>query len=203
MTDHPAAPATKGERTRARILDAATGLFAERSFGAVPVRAIAAAAGVDPALVNHYFGSKEGLFRAVLEGISRPGDMVAQLAALPPEDRGHAIVAHAESVWSGPGGPALLAVARRAFADEPELLRTVVGGAILDRVVTLLDGPDDERRLRAALAGSQLAGLFVARHMVRIPALADLPGDRIADLVGPAVQRHLTGPLADGGPGVG
>lgn len=63
---------TKGERTKARILTEASSLFSEQSFDCVSVRSIAKAASVDPALINHYFGSKEGLFAALVETYLEP-----------------------------------------------------------------------------------------------------------------------------------
>lgn len=186
---------SKGARTRQRILHTAATLFSEKSFEQVSLRSIARNAHVDPALINHYFGSKEGLFAAVLDEHLQPAQLEQRLGVDPVDRWGRELVLKAESVWVSPAGRAMLAMVRRAFAGNPELLRTFVTKALLERIASHIDGPDDERRLRASLVASQMSGLIVARHVVRVEPLASLTREQVADLVGPNVQRYLTGPL--------
>ncbi len=186
---------SKGARTRQRILHTAATLFSEKSFEQVSLRSIARNAHVDPALINHYFGSKEGLFAAVLDEHLQPVQLEQRLGVDPVDRWGRELVLKAESVWVSPAGRAMLAMVRRAFAGNPELLRTFVTKALLERIASHIDGPDDERRLRASLVASQMSGLIVARHVVRVEPLASLTREQVADLVGPNVQRYLTGPL--------
>mgnify|MGYP002757094261 CR=1 FL=1 len=193
-------PAGKAERTRARILEAATELFAARSFESVTIRRIAGAAHVDPALVHHYFGSKEQLFDAVLETATPLGALDGLLEDDDPSRWGEELVRSAERIWAAPVGRGMVAVVRRAIAGRPDVLRAFVTRTILAHVVGRLPGDDDERALRASLVGSQMAGLLLARHVVAIEPLAGLPAHDVARLVGPTIQHYLTGDLEHAGP---
>lgn len=185
--------ASKSALTRRRLLVAAEDLFSEKSFDAVSVRAIAREAGVDAALINHYFGSKEGLFREVLERLVQPDVAEADLQQQPSSTWGHELVSYADSMWSSRQGKAMLAVFRRGIAGHPEVLRGAVTTMILNRIIAHLEG--DDRELRASLAASQMAGLIVARHVVKVEPLASISTDELAALVGPTIQRYLTGDL--------
>jgi|HubBroStandDraft_6_1064221.scaffolds.fasta_scaffold515691_2 TetR/AcrR family transcriptional regulator len=73
-SERPPVPSEKGERrernaaaTRTRILDAGEREFAARGFAGARLREIALTAGVQPALIHHYFTDKQGLYRAVLD----------------------------------------------------------------------------------------------------------------------------------------
>lgn len=184
---------SKSERTRRRIRDAAAELFASRSFNAVSTRAIAARAGVDAALIHHYFGSKEGLFDAVMaEGVD-PVGVVAQVTAQPREDWGVSVVRAMERIWTSPAAPALRALIRRALSDSRSPLRPWVTRTILTPMARQLDLPEPEASRRAALVGSHLIGMIVARHLVGVEPLARLSSEEVVDLLGPVVQRSLTG----------
>ena len=103
---------SKSERTKLRIQQAAAKLFASRSFETVSTRAIAKEAGVDAALIHHYFGSKEGLFQAVLNAAIRPEQLEALVVSESPDDWGRQLVRAADKVWTSPAAPALKAVVR-------------------------------------------------------------------------------------------
>lgn len=201
----PAEPQTtaerkgKAERTRERILAVAAALFAQRSMDQVSVRAIARTADVDPALVHHYFGTKEDLFSTVLEQTIRPDQIARTITADDPSEWGCAMVRAAEAVWTSPAGPALFAAVRRSLASHSEVMNRFVTRALLPRIAAELDAPEPERELRASLVSSQMAGLLITRHLLRLEPLASLPTDDVIRLVGPAVQRYLTGPLCLGG----
>ncbi len=186
---------SKSERTKLRIQQAAARLFASRSFETVSTRAIAKEAGVDAALIHHYFGSKEGLFQAVLNAAIRPEQLEALVVSESPEDWGRQLVRAADKVWASPAAPALKAVVRRVLVGHEGMLREFVTRSLLNRFLSHIKGPETERRLRASLIGSQMSGLVIARHIVGIEPLASLSSDEVADLIGPVLQHYITGSL--------
>jgi AcrR family transcriptional regulator len=182
--------------TRDRIADAARRLFAERGFDRTSVRAVAAEAGVDPALVHHYFGTKQRLF---IEAVDFPIDAVSAIETLSVGDvneAGERLVRFALRLWDDPAVlPRLLGVLRSAVTDEEAakllgVLFTRQGPVQLVRVLGA-DQPD----LRAELVGTQLVGLAVARHVLRVEPLASADHETIVAAVGPTMQRYLTGDL--------
>ena len=186
---------SKSERTKLRIQQAAARLFASRSFETVSTRAIAKEAGVDAALIHHYFGSKEGLFQAVLNAAIRPEQLEALVVSESPEAWGRQLVRAADKVWTSPAAPALKAVVRRVLVGHEGMLREFVTRSLLNRFFSHIKGPEMERRLRASLIGSQMSGLVIARHIVGIEPLASLSTDEVADLIGPVLQHYITGSL--------
>ena len=186
---------SKSERTKLRIQQAAAKLFASRSFETVSTRAIAKEAGVDAALIHHYFGSKEGLFQAVLNAAIRPEQLEALVVSESSEDWGRQLVRAADKVWTSPAAPALKAVVRRVLVGHEGMLREFVTRSLLNRFLSHIKGPETERRLRASLIGSQMSGLVIARHIVGIEPLASLSTDEVADLIGPVLQHYITGSL--------
>ncbi len=189
---------SKSERTKLRIQQAAAKLFASRSFETVSTRAIAKEAGVDAALIHHYFGSKEGLFQAVLNAAIRPEQLEALVVSESSEDWGRQLVRAADKVWTSPAAPALKAVVRRVLVGHEGMLREFVTRSLLNRFLSHIKGPEPERRLRASLIGSQMSGLVIARHIVGIEPLASLSTDEVADLIGPVLQHYITGSLQPG-----
>ena len=186
---------SKSERTKLRLLQAAAGLFASRSFETVSTRAIAKEAGVDAALIHHYFGSKEGLFQAGLKSIIRPEDIEAEISISSRNSWGRELVHAVDRLWASPAAPAMKALLRRSLAGHSDLIRDFVTTTILNRIIPHLDCSEPERHLRASLAGSQLSGLVVARHIVGVEPLASLPSEEVTELIGPVIQHYLTGPL--------
>ena len=189
---------SKSERTKLRIQQAAAKLFASRSFETVSTRAIAKEAGVDAALIHHYFGSKEGLFQAVLNAAIRPEQLEALVVSESSEDWGRQLVRAADKVWTSPAAPALKAVVRRVLVGHEGMLREFVTRSLLNRFLSHIKAPETERRLRASLIGSQMSGLVIARHIVGIEPLASLSTDEVADLIGPVLQHYITGSLQSG-----
>ena len=186
--------------TRERITDAARRLFAERGFDQTSVRAVAAEAGVDPALVHHYFGTKQRLF---LEAVDFPIDAVSALSTLSIDDVDHVgenLVRFALRLWDDPVVlPRLLGVLRSAVTDA-EAARML--GTLFTRqgpVQLVLAIGADQPDLRAELVGTQLVGLAVARHVLRVEPLASAGHETIVAAVGPTMQRYLTGDLGTGG----
>lgn len=182
--------------TREAILSAAGARFAEYGFRATTMRGIAGDAGVDPALVHHYFGSKQKLFASVMALPVDPADLLPPLLAPGLDGLGERVVRTLLGVFGALGerNPALALV--RSAASDPAAARTVrefLGEAILDRVAGALEA--DRPQLRAALCASQIVGLMVAREIVGLPALVDADPDLLARAYGPALQHYLTGPL--------
>jgi AcrR family transcriptional regulator len=182
--------------TRDRIAEAARRLFAERGFDRTSVRGVAAAAGVDPALVHHYFGTKQRLF---LEAVDFPIDAVRSIESLSVDDVdgvGERLVRFALRLWDDPVVlPRLLGVLRSAVTD-PEAARML--GVLFTRQgpIQLVQAIGSDRPdLRAELVGTQLVGLAVARHILRVEPLASADHETIVAAVGPTMQRYLVGDL--------
>ena len=152
------------------MLAAARTAFAERGFDGATIRGIAAAAGVDPALVHHYFGSKDKLFLAAIQAPVNRADLLPEVLAGGRDDLGQNVVRLLLRVWDGPMQPAALALVRSAVGKEwtAKLLREFLVTQVLRRVVGTLDLPAREREIRGALAASQLIGLVMGRYVLKI-----------------------------------
>jgi AcrR family transcriptional regulator len=186
--------------TRLEILNAARALFAERGFVGTSIRAVASAASVDPALVPHYFGNKEGLFRAALEIPIDPEELVRTVVADGPEGAPLRLVQTFLAVWDSPDtGPAMVSFLRRAVADQgsSDMVRDFFGATVLRAVAGALVGdvPPQEARERVALVVSQMLGLVVLRRVLALEPIATMPADRLAAAVAPTVSRYLHGDL--------
>jgi AcrR family transcriptional regulator len=187
----PGRPAGGGDR-RAALLEAARAQFAEKGYGGASVRGIAREAGVDPALVHHYFGSKEQVFVAAMELPFQPAELLPQVLAGDPSGLGERLARLFLGVWENPDfRTPMLGMVRSAFTSEQgaTMLREFVGSALLSRVVAAT-GPLDPLRVQAAAA--HMVGIVMLRHVVRLEPLASAPQDDIVALVGPTLQRYLT-----------
>jgi len=187
--------------TREEILAAARDTFADHGYESASIRRIATRAGVDPALVHHYFGTKEDLFRAAAAAPIDPATFFPQIWAGDPEGLGERIVRAFLGVWEDPEtGPAIRATVRRAVADERSavLLREFFATLVVRRIVHELgaDKTPEEGALRASLVASQLFGVALGRYLLRLQPLADLPVETIVTAIAPTVQRYLTADLA-------
>lgn len=178
--------------TRDDILAAARRGFATRGYDATTVRAIAADAQVDPALVIHYFGTKEALFAAAT-GLppALPG-LIAGLAGLPLPDFGRALAgSYIRFVDSDDSRNAILALVRSAVSHDEAAatLREFLTAQLLPVITERTGHPDAQ--LRASLIAAQLIGIAMLRHVLRVEALAKATPDDIAMLVGPVIQQYL------------
>ena len=185
-----------GDDTRAQLLAAAREVFAERGFDGATVRSIAERAGVDAAMVNHWFGSKEGLFSASLDFPVDPSQVVPSLLVGDPDGIGERLVTRFLEVWDSAGGGGPLAALLRSVAGSEaaaRMMREFVDRAIVGRVVEVIT--PDRAELRAALVASQLIGLAMTRYVVRLEPLASTPRADVVASVAPTLQRYLTGPL--------
>lgn len=185
-----------GPDTRGDILRAARTSFAGKGFDRTTIRGVAGEAGVDPALVHHYFGSKDDLFLAALEIPIDPRQLIPQVFGPGLDGVGERLARTFLGVWDQPSNRlALVALVRTAFvADEAaDLLRDGMARLVLAAVVPLLEGERTE--VRAQLVASQLMGLIMGRYVMRIEPLASLPAEELVAWLAPTLQRYLTGEL--------
>jgi AcrR family transcriptional regulator len=178
--------------TRDAILTAARRQFAARGYDAASLRAIAAEARVDPALVIHYFGSKDGLFAAATGLPAGLPEMFATLATLPVTDAAAALVRIYLSVIDGHDSRnAILALVRSAVSNDKAaaMFREFVTAALLSVIARLTGHPD--ARLRASLIAAQLVGIAMLRHVVGLEPVASASPDEIVPLVAPAIEHYL------------
>jgi AcrR family transcriptional regulator len=186
--------------TRQAILDAARRAFAERGYQQASIREVAAMAGVDPALVHHFFGRKQDLFVAAVELPVNPFEaFIALVSEEDWETLGERLLGLFLSVWDRPDQRSpVLAMIRSAVSDEraAAMLREFMTEEILGPIARQLGTPD--ARLRTNLVASQLVGLIMARYVIRIEPLASTPAEVLVAAVGPTLQRYITGDI--GGP---
>ncbi|WP_104091404.1 TetR family transcriptional regulator [Arthrobacter sp. GMC3] len=197
-------PPVRGRRqgrstSRELILASARKLFAERGFTATSLREIARDAGVDPALVHHYFSGKDELFNACVELPADPGEVLADASKTPAAERGEALLRALLTLWDSSAQPALVALLRSATGSTPQssLVRTVLFKRVLSQVLAGLPGNDDELALRGSLAASTVMGLMMARYLLRIQPLTSATHDELVAWFAPTLQNHLIGPLPD------
>ncbi|MFB7800642.1 TetR family transcriptional regulator [Isoptericola sp. NPDC056134] len=188
-----------GQDTREVVLAGARDEFLERGYEAASVRSVARRAGVDPGTVRHWFGDKTRLFTASL-GLADvdPATLVRAAAQGPVDGLGERLVRAVVELWDADGGATVRLVIPAVMTDPGlrGLLPQFLGAEILGPIVRRLDVAD--ARLRTALVASQVAGVLMTRFLVPIDPLATLPPARVAALVGPTVQRYLTGDLPGG-----
>ena len=192
--------------TRDAILSASRAQFAEHGYDGATIRAIARAAGVDPALVHHYYGDKENLFAAAMQLPVIPSEVIA--AALtrrnPGESLGTHMVATALSVWeSAEVRDAFLTMLRSALTSDQAAatLREFITQAILRPLASAAEGGVAERApFRASLVGTQMLGLALSRYVLRFEPVASASADELAAAVGPTIDRYLTGEIEAGKP---
>ncbi|MFR9731675.1 TetR family transcriptional regulator [Saccharopolyspora sp. MS10] len=185
-----------GQDTRAALIEAAREVFAESGYNDATVRTIATRAGVDPAMVNHWFGGKEALFTAAVQIPVDPAEVLPELLAGDPERLAERILRRFLLAWDEAGGGAFAALVRSVASHRTavRLLREFVAIVVIDRLARALEV--DRPELRASLAASQLVGLGMARYVVRLEPLASADHDTVVAVIGPNLQHYLTGALA-------
>jgi AcrR family transcriptional regulator len=180
--------------TRQVILQAARDCFAQSGYGGASVRAIAAKAGVDPALVHHFFGAKAALFAAAMDFPIVPGAVLPTLLEGNADDAGERILRMFLALWDDPDSRRrMLAIVRSAVQYEAAatMLRTFLRREVIGAFVRNLDSPDAD--LRATFVGSQLIGLALARYVIKLPPLAAASTETVVAAYAPTIQRYLTG----------
>jgi len=181
--------------TREAILGAARERFSAVGYDRTRLRDVAADADVDVALVHYHFKSKDGLFAAALEmPVSLPDLMAGVLGEGELEDFAARFLRRILEVWDDDRvAPALVAMVRSAMSHEPSAvaLRGFVRTELLDRIARRLDTPDADER--SVLFGSQLLGLLLYRHVLKIEPLASMDPEAVVSAMAPGMQHYLTG----------
>lgn len=181
--------------TRQRIVQAAAAEFADRGYDGATMRGIAGRAGVDAALLHHYFGTKADLFGEVIGAPMRPDLAVAQILEGARDEVGERLVRFLLEAWDQPDvGRRATVILRTAIGHRTAtpLLAGFLERELLGRIAASAGGEDAE--LRAALVASQVAGLLVARYLVRLPALAAASVDELVARIGPNIQTYFDAP---------
>jgi AcrR family transcriptional regulator len=181
--------------TRAAVLAAARASFAEKGFRGTTIRAVASTAGVDPALVHHYFGTKDDLFLAAMELPVDPREVLAPVIDGPVEKVAERFLTAFLSVWDDPAiQPALLTVARRVLEPGGDRLLSEGFLPVVVQPVGVVLGLDRPEH-RMTLVASQVIGLILMRYVLRVEPLASLPKEAVMATYAPTIQRYLTGDL--------
>jgi AcrR family transcriptional regulator len=184
--------------TREAILAAARAAFADNGYDRASIRMIATGAGVDPALVHHYFGSKDQLFLASMQVPIDPTEVIPRVIAGGRDGVGERLVRTFLGVWDSPAGVAGAALMRSALTNDQmaRLLREFIVQRILRRAMMQLGVDPDEVPLRASLVATQIAGLAMGRYLIKIEPLASVPAEVVVAAIGPTIQRYLLGPIS-------
>jgi AcrR family transcriptional regulator len=181
--------------TRAAILAAARSRFAEHGYAGTTIRAVATDAGVDAALVHHYFGTKDELFLAALELPVDPRQVLASAIREGPEGAGERFLTAFLSVWDDPElQPALVGVVRAVLDPASSRLLTEGFLPVVMRPVGEALGIDRPER-RMPIVASQVVGVILLRYVMRVEPLASMSSEDVVATYAPTIQRYLTGPL--------
>ena len=180
-------PSRRSDVTRAAILTAAREQFAASGYQAATIRSIAAAAGIDPAMVMRYYGNKEGLFAAAAEFDLQLPD----LTALPRSAFGEALVGHFLDRWEG--DETLMALLRTSVTNEAAATRmqAIFATQLAPLILKLSGEPRAAAAARAGLIATQILGLALCRYVLRLPPVVGLKRAEIVRRVGATVQAYL------------
>lgn len=180
--------------TRAEIIAAARDVFLREGYAGTSMRGVARAAGVDPALVHHYFSDKGGLFRAMIEMRYDPAQLTADMLAEGIDGLGPRAVATALTAWESEYGQALVEL----VGERPDLIGPMVGfisSEVFTQIAGTLGVPQRELELRAGLIEVQMLGMFVGRYVARMEPLASLSHDDLVRRIGGVIQHFVSGDL--------
>lgn len=177
----------RSDATRAAILKAARERFAADGYERATIRAIAADARIDPAMVMRYFGNKEKLFAAAAEFDLRMPDV----SELPGDQVGAALISHFLDRWEGDDTLMALLRAAVSHAAAAERMRALFAEQLLPVTAALSPRPD-EAPVRAGLVATQTLGLALTRYVLRLPPVVAMDHQTIVAWLGPTLQRYLT-----------
>ncbi|HEY7487892.1 MAG TPA: TetR family transcriptional regulator [Streptosporangiaceae bacterium] len=178
--------------TREAILTAARELFAEKGYDRASIRAIARAADVDPALVHHFYGTKEELFIAAVRFPVNPAEVLPYVLGGPREEMGTRMATTFLHEWGKVDArEPLVGLLRSAMTTEQaaELLRQFVSAAIIARVAEQLDIP----LLRMETAAAQMIGVAFLRYVLKVEPIASASDAELVELLAPTLQRYFDG----------
>jgi AcrR family transcriptional regulator len=190
----PAKADSLADNTRSTIVTAAAMEFSRDGYDATSMRGIARAAGVDPALVRHYFTDKADLFAEAIAAPMRPDQLVTRALAGPRDQIGVNLVRYMVETLDRPASSdRIIRMMHTALGQEfaASMLRKFIIREVLKRIAKELGEEDSE--LRASFAATQVVGLVVARYGLKIEPLASATPDDVVNRIGPVVQWHLMG----------
>ena len=201
MSDTPAADEHRGRRpgeghARDDIESAAREAFARDGFAMTSIRAVARTAGVDPALVRHYFRNKENLFASVIRLPFDPQVAVQRMTDAGRQDVGQELATVVSEILADPERSQLVVAMIRAAATEPQgarLIESALNTTVITPIVELMGAEHSETR--AAAASAQLIGFLMATLVLRMPSLVALTSQEVIAVLGPALQHTLAGDL--------
>ncbi len=183
--------ALRSQPTRDRILAVARDCFASSGFERTTIRAIATGAGVAPAMVIRYYGSKEELFVAA----ARIDLRLPALDAVAIDDLGRILVNHFFDRWEGAGNDGQLQALLRASISH-DGARAALTAIFETQLIGTIEGAGvDQPARRAALVASQMLGVALGRYVLVLPHLADIPVETLSGFITPTIQRYLSGNL--------
>lgn len=193
----PGRPAGSSD-TRERILSSARELFARNGIDNTSIRAIAAAADVDSALVHHYFGTKQQLFAAAIHIPVDPAVILEPIRQTPIDELGYVLPMLLVPLWDSEMGDSLIATIRSLLTgSDVSLFRSFLQDVIVAEVAPRVDHPTGTGPIRVQFVASQLVGVIMARYIVGLEPFASLPPEQIAKTIAPNLQRYLTGELPE------
>lgn len=182
--------------TRDRILASARELFSRNGIGNTSIRSIASGAGVDSALVHHYFGTKEQLFAAAINVPFDPNNILVPLRTVPVEELGRTLPSLILAMWDSEVGVGLIATLRSAIAGEQiGIFRSFLRDVVVTEIAKRVDDPAGTGVLRAEFVASQILGIAMARHIFALEPMASMSVPHVVDIIAPNLQRYLTGDL--------
>ncbi|HKW77928.1 MAG TPA: TetR family transcriptional regulator [Candidatus Limnocylindria bacterium] len=178
--------------SRAAILRAARKHFADVGYERATIRRIATGARVDPALVLHYFGSKDGLFSAAMD-FPRADVVIPETFGAGLDGLGERVTRFFFTIWESDASAGMLGLLRSVHSSEKAaaMMREFISSVLLARVAPMLPGRD--RELRVELAVSHLMGMAVLRYVLRLEPIASTPRDALVRRIGPTIQRYFEG----------
>jgi AcrR family transcriptional regulator len=157
---------------------------------------VAAAAGVDSALVHHYFGTKEQLFAAAVRIPIDPMEVIRPLREVPVEELGYKLPSLLLPLYDSELGAGIIATLRSILAgSEVNLFRTFLQDVIAVEVGSRVDNPPGTGIIRIQFVASQLVGVIMARYILELEPFASLPVEQVVETIAPTLQRYLTGDL--------
>lgn len=183
--------------SREHILATARRLFAEHGFDGTSLRQVAREAGVDPAMIHHFFKGKDELFALSVALPADPERVLEGVDQHDPEHRAEAIVRAVLRLWESPAQHSLVAFIRGTIGSRAKtlLLREVVTRTIISRIMAGIPGPPEEVALRGNLVATQMVGVMLVRYVVKLEPLASASPEDVVRLLAPNVQHYLTGEL--------
>ncbi|KAA0109079.1 TetR family transcriptional regulator [Mycolicibacterium sp. P9-22] len=182
--------------TRERILESARELFARNGFDKTSIRAVAAGAGVDGALVHHYYGTKQQLFAAAIAIPIDPMAVIGPLRKTPVDQIGSVLPSILLPLWDSELGKGFIATLRSLLAGaDVSLVRSFLQEIITVEIGSRVDNPPGSGAIRVQFVASQLVGVVMVRYILELQPFAGLEPQIIAETIAPNLQRYLTGDL--------